>query len=153
SESIAPLIVLLTAGSLMLGFAASFRSGHQLVDEIWLAALAIGAGIVFFVLQTHFLNADGKMFAWRFRDIPATNGAFITHEELLELYVHSRVWYYTHLWWGWDVPRSYRPVSCAAGAVFVWLLLRFARRQDRWFAVIFVPGMLSGAYMQLFFGE
>ena len=153
SESLAPVIGLLVAGSLALGAAASVRTGSRVADEIWLAALAVGAGAVFFILQTHFLNADGKMFAWRFRDIPATNGAFVTHDELLELYVHSRVWYYTHLWWGWDVPRSYRPVSCAAGAVCVWLLCRFSRRQPPGFGIVFVPGMLSGAYMQLFFGE
>jgi len=153
SESLAPVIVLLVAASLTLGAASSLRTGSRVGDELWLAVLAVGAGAVFFALQTHFLNTDGKMFAWRFRDIPATNGAFVTHDELLELYVHSRVWYYTHLWWGWDVPRSYRPVSCGAGAVFFWLLCQFSRRQERGFGVVFIPGMLSGAYMQLFFGE
>lgn len=153
SGLVAPTAAGLAIAALLVGVTGSWRTGRRLPDAAWPFIIAGAAYATFFVLQTHFLNQDGRMYAWRFRDIPATNGAFVTHDELLELYVHSRFWYYTHLWWNWDVPRSYRPLSCGAGAVFVWLLLRYAQRQGRQAAPVLVAGMLAGAYMQLFFGE
>lgn len=152
-EPVGAIALSLVVAALLLGMVGAWQNPNRLLDEAMLVALAVSAYAVFFALQTHFLNPDGQLFAYRFRDIPATNGAFVTHDELLELYVHSRFWYYTHLWWGWDVPRSYRPLSCGAGAIFIWLLLRFSRRQGTSASWVLVPGVLSGAYMQLFFGE
>src|SRR5581483_10894729 len=119
--SVVPVALALAAAALLLGVVAATKNPNRCVDEATLVVIAAGAYLVFFTLQTHFLNPDGRMFAYRFRDIPATNGFFATHDELLELYVHSRFWYYTHAWWGWDVPQSYRPLSCGAGAIAVWL--------------------------------
>jgi len=117
------------------------------------AAVALGAFAVFYVLRTNFLNPDGRGFATTFaRDVP-TRGYFATHDEILELFVHSRAWYYAHRWWGWDVERTYQTLSCAAGAAFIWLLDRFARRQPPTARLIVVAGVLSGGYMQLFFGD
>jgi hypothetical protein len=152
-ESVAWMALPLVGAAFLAGLLAAHPNTNRIADEAALALCAVASYAVFFGLQTHFLNPDGRMFAYRFRDIPATNGFFATHDELLELYVHSRFWYYTHKWWGWDVPRSYRPLSCGAGAMFIWLLLKFGRRLGRNESLVFVTGVLSGAYMQLFFGE
>jgi hypothetical protein len=48
---------------------------------------------------------------------------------------------------------SYQVVSCTAGSLFVYGVLRLARRlvnNHRW---LFLVGALSGGYMQLFFGD
>jgi hypothetical protein len=118
---------------------------------------AIGAAVAawpaFFLLRSNFLNADGHMLTPKFeRDVPAL-GAHLAHDEILELFVHSRVWYYTHRWWGWSVIFSYQVVSCAAGCVFVYALLRLARRLAPDRTWLFLAGTCSGAYMQLFFGD
>jgi len=119
--------------------------------------VAIAAGLlafpVFFLLRTGVLNQDGNMMTPKFEhDVPLV-GAHVTHDEMLELYVHSRFWYYTHRWWGWPVIFSYQVLSCAAGSVFVYLLLRLANRLAPARTWLFLAGALSGGYMQLFFGD
>jgi hypothetical protein len=117
------------------------------------AVIAACSWPVFFLLRTNVLNQDGNMLTPKLeRDVPLL-GAHLSHDELLELFLHSKVWEYTHRWWGWSVVFSYQVVSCTAGAVFIYVLLRLASRlaPDRpW---LFVGGVLSGAYMQLFFGD
>ena len=80
-------------------------------------------------------------------------GAHVIHDELWELYVHSRFWFYTHQAWGWSVAWSYQVLSSLAGGVFIYLLLTYCAvlMPDR-------PGLavllsISGGYMQLFFGD
>jgi hypothetical protein len=116
-------------------------------------AAAVCSLPVFFALRTNWLNTDGHMLTPKFEhDVPLL-GAHLTHDELLELYVHSRVWHYTHEWWGWSVVFSYQVVSCVAGAAFVYVLLRLSRRLAAERTWLFLLGALSGAYMQLFFGD
>ncbi len=109
--------------------------------------------VVFFSLRNEFLNYDGLALASKFaRDIPVL-GAHVTHDEMWELCIHSRFWYYTDLWWGWSVRLSYQVLSSLAGGVFVFILIRAFRilfRRD------FLPVLLlfiCGGYMQLFFGD
>jgi len=85
-------------------------------------------------------------------DVPLL-GAHLSHDELLELFVHSKVWEYTHRWWGWSVVFSYQVVSCTAGALFIYILLRLSTRLAPERTWLFLIGSLSGAYMQLFFGD
>jgi hypothetical protein len=120
-------------------------------------AIAAAAGLcswpVFFLLRTNLLNQDGNMLTPKFEaDVPRL-GAFLTHDELLEFFVHSKVWYYTHEWWGWSVVFSYQVVSCLAGAGFIYVLIRLTRRLAPNRAWLFLAGALSGGYMQLFFGD
>jgi hypothetical protein len=83
---------------------------------------------VFFLLRTNVLNQDGNMLTPKLeRDVPLL-GAHLSHDELLELFLHSKVWEYTHRWWGWSVVFSYQVVSCTAGAVFIYVLLRLSSR-------------------------
>jgi hypothetical protein len=115
--------------------------------------MAVVAWPIFFYLRTHVLNQDGTMLTPKFeRDVPVL-GAHLTHDELLELFVHSRVWYYTNRWWNWSVTFSYQVVSCTAGSLFVYALLRLTRRLARDRAWLFLAGALSGGSMQLFFGD
>src|SRR5262245_25850465 len=59
------------------------------------AMLALAALPVFFFLRTNWLNGDGSMLTPKFqRDVPLV-GAHLSHDELLEFFVHSRFWYYT----------------------------------------------------------
>ena len=108
---------------------------------------------VFWGLRTNWLNADGNMLTPKLEaDVPRL-GAHLTHDELLELFLHSRVWHYTHEWWGWSVVVAYQVVSCTAGALFIYALVRLARRLAPAAPWLFVAGVLAGGYMQLFFGD
>jgi hypothetical protein len=108
---------------------------------------------VFWALRTNWLNADGNMLTPKLEaDVPRL-GAHLTHDELLELFLHSRVWHYTHEWWGWSVVVAYQVVSCTAGALFIYALVRLARRLAPAAPWLFVAGVLAGGYMQLFFGD
>ena len=100
-----------------------------------------------------FINPDGTAFAEKFaQDIPL-RGAHVTHDEMWELWVHSKFWIATNQAFGWSVEQSYQVLSCAAGAVFVFLLLCY------WITLLpgrpipaFVLCMAAG-YVQLFFGD
>ena len=143
-------VVLCIGAAIALALAnPSFRSpGHATA-----AVTAVFSFPVFFLLRTHVLNPDGAMFARKFEaDVPRV-GAHLTHDEVLELFLHSRVWYYTHQWWGWSVVFSYQVVSCLAGALFVYGLLRLAPRLAPARTWLFLIGAVSGGYMQLFFGD
>ena len=50
---------------------------------------------VFLLLRNNFINYDGLAFTEKFHRDVAVNGAHVTHDEMWELYVHSRFWYYT----------------------------------------------------------
>src|SRR5262245_13121389 len=108
---------------------------------------------IFFVFRTNVLNQDGNMLTPKFEtDVPLV-GAHLSHDELLELFVHSKVWEYTHRWWGWSVVFSYQVVSYAAGALFIFILLRLSNRLAPERTWLFLAGAVSGTYMQLFFGD
>lgn len=111
------------------------------------------AGAVMFAWRSAFLNPDALMFAPKFESAVPVSGAFITHDEMFEFLVHSRVWDYTHRWWGWSVEYSYQVTSSVAGIAFVVLAFRLAARLAPAAPGIFLFGVFSGAYMQLFFGD
>ena len=121
-----------------------------------LLGLAVGAySFVWFLgLRNQFINPDGGAFSAKFHaDVPV-RGATVTHDEMLELFVHSRFWHYTSRAFGWSVEYSYQFLSAAAGGMFVVLLLYFSRLtmgDRRW--VVLVLGVVSTGFMQLFFGD
>ena len=130
-------------------FAGRVRLDHPLVAPL-AAAISLP---VFFTLRTHVLNPDGNGFTPKFEiDVPRV-GAHVTHDEMLELFVHSRFWFYTHRSWGWTVVYSYQVLSCVAGAFFVYLVFRLARRLAPGLPLLLVAGVLGGGCMQLFFGD
>ena len=122
------------------------------------ALLLLGIGAYsfswFLGLRNQFVNPDGSAFSAKFHaDVPA-KGAHVTHDEMLELYLHSRFWYHTSRAFGWTVEYSYQFLSSVAGAIFVVVLLGFgwvAFHDRRW--MVFVLGVGSAGFMQLFFGD
>jgi hypothetical protein len=143
-----------TALAVIAGIALAWINPRLSIPRRSTAALvAAAAWPVFFFLRTNVLNQDGNMLTPKLQhDVPLA-GAHLSHDELLELFLHSRVWDYTHRWWGWSVVFSYQVVSCTAGALFIFVLLRLSRRLAPERTWLFLAGVLSGAYMQLFFGD
>ena len=139
-----------------LGAAALLGAVNPAIALDGQAAAIIAAAAswpVFFFLRTNLLNADGNMLTPKFEsDVPRL-GAHLTHDELLELWVHSRIWHYTHQWWGWSVVFSYQVLSCLAGSVFIYGMLRLAGRLSPARSWLFLAGALGGGYLQLFFGD
>jgi len=143
------------AGGLALGATvrAPERPGGRLRSRATAALVALAAGPVFWVARTTWLNPDGLRYGDKFRaDVPVY-GAHVTHDEMLELYVHSRFWDRTHAWWGWTVEHSYQVLSCAAGVVFIYVMARLAPRLAPRAPWLLLAGALAGGYLQLFFGD
>lgn len=108
---------------------------------------------LFFLLRNNFINCDGQAFTEKFHRDVAVNGAHVTHDEMWELYVHSRFWYYTNRFFGWSVTFSYQVLSSIAGGVFIFFLLRFCRRLLPSNPLGLFLIIVSGGYMQIFFGD
>ena len=118
-----------------------------------LLLISLACVIVFWALRTNFFNSDTNDYKRKFaRDVPVL-GFHVTHDEMLELYVHSRFWHYANLFLAWSVVRSYQVLSVLAGGAFVFLLLVFARLllPYRWPALFAL--VVSAGFMQLFFGD
>ncbi|MDQ4098821.1 MAG: hypothetical protein M3144_13260 [Actinomycetota bacterium] len=141
------------AGSLntLLDRIAGLRSRRRI-----LLAVVVGAYSFpwFLGLRNQFINPDGMAFSHKFHTEIPVRGASVSHDEILELYVHSRFWYHTNRAFGWTVEYSYQFLSSVAGAIFVVLLLAFAwigLRPKRW--IFLVLGVGCAGFMQLFFGD
>lgn len=150
-----PLMILLVGRALTPE--ARERVRERMVRVFRSSWFRVGASVslvaVFFVLRSNFLNYDGGLLAGKFaRDIPL-RGAHVTHDEMWELYLHSRFWLLTNRMFGWSVELSYQVLSSLAGGAFILMLLYFCsvvfpRRPLLAFALC-----VSGGYMQLFFGD
>jgi hypothetical protein len=116
-----------------------------------LAAVAV---LVFFGLRNGSVNSDGIAFRWQ---VPvhaaAGRGAGVIFDEMWESYLHARFWYYTNAAFGWTVRLSYQVASSLAGGLFLVLVWAYARFLFPSAALAFCLLMVSGGYMQLFFGE
>ncbi len=130
------------------------RAESALCSRRWLrVAAALAACVLFFALRNEFLNLDAMTFTPRFtRDVPAL-GAHVTHDQMWEFYIHSRLWAMAHATLGWSVKLTYQVLSSAAGGLFVLLLMAFARRVAPGRPLAFVLLAASGGFMQLFFGD
>jgi len=118
---------------------------------IFAFAIAMISVILFFLFRNEFINKDGQRYARKFlQDIP-DRGAHVTHDEMWELYLHSRFWFYTNRLFAWSVPFSFQVMSSFAGGIFIFLLF-FAYYKNIWGKYLLI-GVLSGGYMQLFFGD
>lgn len=139
--------------SLLVGFYKGVEKG--LFSSIWLMfILALLAGLFFFTFRNNYLNPDGSAFAEKFqRDVP-TLGAHVTHDEMWELYVHSRVWNYTQQLFGWSVEFTYQAISSIGGIFFTLILLVYCRfTLPPGSRLAFFLLVISGGFMQLFFGD
>ena len=137
--------------------AARERVRERMVGRFGSAWFRVAASLllvaVFFALRNNFVNYDGRMFAEKFaRDIPL-RGAHVTHDEMWELYLHSRFWFHTNRLFGWSAELSYQVLSSAAGGVFVLVLMYYCSLVFRRRPLLAFVLCVSGGYMQLFFGD
>src|SRR5512144_3244701 len=132
---------------------AGFRLPKR-IPAILLEVLVAGLSVsVFLSLCNRFINRDGlNLFSKIPRDV-ARYGAHLTHDEMLELYVHSRLYYYAHGAFGWSVGKCYQVASAVAGGGFVLLLVRASRAWAPQSRLAFVGLVLSCGFVQLFFGD
>ena len=121
-----------------------------------LLAVAVGTySFTWFLgLRNQFINPDGMVFSAKFHaDLPVRGGT-VSHDEMLELYLHSRFWYHTNRVFGWTVEYSYQFLSSVAGGIFVVLLLSLGwvtLGEKRW--IVLALGVGTAGFMQLFFGD
>lgn len=112
--------------------------------------------LIFLNFRNEFVNPDGLKFPAKFSKDVFRLGAHVTHDQMLELYIHSRFWYYTHLLWGWSVRYSYQFLSAFVGGIFVFILQiltqKITEKLNRRFLAFFCL-TISGGFMQLFFGD
>ena len=147
------ILIFLRKLKTLVGIFFNWLEGKSLRIELFITLFAFVMIAIFLVFSTTFLNIDGRELQRKFeRDIP-TFGFHATHDEMWELYFHSRFWFYTHKYFGWDVRFSYRVASSIMGGIFVYVLLKYTRQRfgRNWFA--FALLICSGGYMQLFFGD
>ena len=122
-------------------------------NKFYLMGISLVSTFLFFLLRNNLLNSDGKNIIRKFmKDVPQ-GGAHVTHDEIYELYIHSRFWFYTNRYFNWDVIFSYQVLSSLAGGVFIYLLLLFSKRISKNKPTAFFLLLISGGYMQLFFGD
>ena len=116
-------------------------------------AMAILGALIFFALRNEFVNSDGIMFRWTVPLRATQTGVAVNFDEMWESYLHGWFWYVTNQLFGWSVRLSYQVASSVAGGLFlIWAWL-YARRLLPHMALPFVLLLLSGGYMQLFFGD
>jgi hypothetical protein len=115
--------------------------------------LAVAAVVIFWAARTEHINPDGLAFQAKFEHAVPTAGVFATYDEILEFVVHSRAWAWAHAWRGWDVAEVYRVLSVAAGGVFIWLLIGYARLVAPRRPAVFAALVCAGGFVQLFFGD
>jgi hypothetical protein len=122
-------------------------------SPLFVASLAALFTAIFLILRNGFVNPDGIALRLKFASDVPTLGAHVTHDEMWELYLHSRFWYYTNQVFGWSVDASYHILSSLSGGVFIFILLQYARIIHARNPLGFFLLMISGGYMQLFFGD
>jgi hypothetical protein len=136
-------------------FDIGFRRLNQAFYASRLPALlvAMAAVAIFYGLRTRTINPDGRAFEQKFlQDVPRV-GAHVTHDEMFELYVHSRFWAFTNRRFALTVGQSYAILSVVAGGVFVFVLLECGREILPGAGLLVFLLCMSGGYMQLFFGD
>jgi len=140
-------------------YSTELRKRYETIQRVifsneWVAVtIAILSSLVFFLLRNNFLNSDGRSFTAKFKEYIPKMGALVTHDEMWELYVHSRFWHYTNQWFDCSVVLSYQLLSSVAGGLFIYLLIRYSKLLLPNRALGFFLIVISGGYMQLFFGD
>lgn len=143
-------------GVLYLSKKFSLSPLREFIDRWWILIALFSAGyssLFFYLFNNNFINQDGLALLEKIpRDVELL-GAHLTHDEMLELFLHSRFWFYTHRLYGWSVEHSYRVLSSLGGAFFIFLLFMFAKISTPSSKFTFMGLMLCGGYIQLFFGD
>jgi hypothetical protein len=132
---------------------AATAAGRAL-DHRWMRlALAAATTLVCWSASTRQENLDGSLLQQKIAEAVPRAGAFVTHDEMLELYLHSRLWAVLNAAWGWDVAQTYRATSCLAGGAAALLALGLARRYPPARRLLVVTGLFAGGWVLVFFGD
>ncbi|MBI1873267.1 MAG: hypothetical protein HYS05_05165, partial [Acidobacteria bacterium] len=115
----------------------------------WLIGLAVMFVIIALPLRNNWINADGRSWPELFR----TKGPSVNLDQILELYVHYLFSYTIGKALGWDVTFSYQVLSVVGGAGFLLILGRLSPLLLPGKGVWLFAWVLSGGFMQLFFGD
>lgn len=116
-------------------------------------AVAMASVPMFWLASNRQHNPDGSMFEEKFVAAAGHGGAFTTYDEMLEFYLHSRLWAVVNPLWGWDVTTTYRVVSCLAGGAAVFVGLGLVRRFPPTRGPLVVAGLFAGGWVLVFFGD
>jgi hypothetical protein len=127
--------------------------GRALDDRPVRLAIAAASTALFWLASTRRLNLDGSLLQQKFEEAVPRTGAFVTHDEMLELYLHSRLWAMLQTAWGWDVAHTYRATSCLAGGAAVLIALGLTRRFPPARRPLVVTGLFAGGWILVFFGD
>jgi hypothetical protein len=158
----APYLLLPTSWLAALGVAWAIKRNSSLlvatprsrkVFHVSALLASIAAVALFLSLRNQFINRDGQNLTWKIPQGVSASGAHVTHDQMLELFVHSRFWYYTNQMFGLSVRQSYQVLSSLAGGAFIFtllLLLAVLKPRSR---TAYLLLFLSGGFMQLFFGD
>jgi hypothetical protein len=119
----------------------------------WLCIALLGV-VLFLLLASNAPNPDGRALLEKIPRDVALYGAHVTHDEMLELYLHSRLYYYMNQLAGWSVADCYRVTSAVSGGVFLILLFLLAESDaGTGKRAMYIGLALAGGYLQLFFGD
>lgn len=132
-----------------------FRNIEKILysKKIYTILFAILCAVIFFLFRNNFINQDGIAFTAKFYRDVFTKGAHVTHDEMWELYLHSRFWFYTNSYFNWSVNFSYQFLSSIAGGVSIYLILIYCKKLLPTKSLGLFMIIVSGGYMQLFFGD
>jgi hypothetical protein len=121
--------------------------------KIHLALVSLVFAVVAFLFRSQLISDDTLNFMnW----MPHQAAHGITHvrfDEMLESNLHFEIYRLTNWLWGWDVQFTYSVLSCLAGFFFVYVLLLLCRRLAGKLALGLFAFIVSGGFMQLFFGD
>jgi hypothetical protein len=156
-----PWPILLVATAVVVGLAVHARpaearriattAGAALDRRPVRLALATTTALVFWLVNNRHENLDGSLLQGKFE--AAGPAGFASPDEMLELYVHWRVWSLLHDLWGWDVAQTYRLISALAGGVAVLIALAFSRRFPASRRPALIAGLFVGGWVLVFFGD
>jgi hypothetical protein len=116
-------------------------------------AVPVAAALTCWLARSRRLNLDGSLLQQKIAEAVPRSGAFVTHDEMLELYLHSRLWVLTHAVAGWDVDLTYQVASCVAGGVATALALGLGRHLSPARRPLLVGGVAAGGWALVFFGD
>lgn len=143
-------------------YLGTFRGGMRLGQNArrewfpWrLRWVVAGLGVaLFLLLPSRKLNPDGEALLEKIPQDVALKGAHVTHDEMLELYLHSVLYRQMNKRAGWSVVDCYRVTSALAGGVYLLLLFSVIERiVAPGSRTLFLALVLGGGYIQLFFGD
>ena len=117
------------------------------------AAVAAAVTVVCWAASSRRENLDGSLLQQKIADAVPRTGAFVTHDEMLELYLHSRLWAVMHATLGWDVAQTYRAASCVGGGVAAFVALGLVLRLPPARRLLAAVGLLAGGWVLVFFGD